>query len=390
MLIQTFHRVTKVVFRYSRRMLLLGVCVAQWSCGRAQPTVEEVALEEKIGPYRNGWFHWASGNQTIEEIAQYYHRDPALVADLNKSKIATTPSAGSAIYVPPSGDREQLRDTLIRLRESPGSVPTTPPTPEILAMLSGVAPIAAAPVAAEPVRDAEPPPAQPAPAQPPPVQAAPAQPPPIQASPVQPAPAATSQAIESASPVNATVSQPPPPAQPIPAAAPVPVQPTMVSVTSAGGGASVSAAPNPSILATASPMSSGGNIVMISKNAASTSFAWPVRGKIVQEYVSTMEAKFRGIIIEAQEGTAIAASQKGHVVFAGELTGYGQVVIVNHDGGFATVYGYCSQLYVRAHDEVALGQQIALVGRPVANSPGQLFFQIRKRGEAVNPKLYLP
>ena len=85
----------------------------------------------------------------------------------------------------------------------------------------------------------------------------------------------------------------------------------------------------------------------------------------------------------------MAASRDGKVIYAGELRGYGKVVIVDHGDGFTSVYGYNSRLLVKSDQMVNAGDRIAEVGKPSRNARAQLFFQIRRRARPIDPLSFL-
>ncbi|HCM73957.1 MAG TPA: peptidase M23, partial [Armatimonadetes bacterium] len=96
-----------------------------------------------------------------------------------------------------------------------------------------------------------------------------------------------------------------------------------------------------------------------------------------------------GIDIAAPTGTAIRASASGTVVTASSMRGYGNTVIIDHGGGFSTLYGHCSRLFVRAGQRVNQGDRIAAVGSTGLSTGPHLHFEIRVNGRPVNPASYL-
>ncbi len=80
--------------------------------------------------YRNGWYHFADGRQTIQQIADTYRRDPELVGQLNRFGVGERPPQGKPIYIPPVHDRAELRRILEQINRDPASVPQVAPSPE--------------------------------------------------------------------------------------------------------------------------------------------------------------------------------------------------------------------------------------------------------------------
>ena len=71
------------------------------------------------------------------------------------------------------------------------------------------------------------------------------------------------------------------------------------------------------------------------------------------------------------------------------VRGMGNLVIVNHDNGFISVYGHNSKLLVKTGQTVKRGDKIAEVGATDTTSP-RLHFEVRRRGTPVDPLQYLP
>jgi len=92
-----------------------------------------------------------------------------------------------------------------------------------------------------------------------------------------------------------------------------------------------------------------------------------------------------GIDFGAPRGTAIHAAAAGVVINAQYMRGFGNVVIIDHGGGIATVYGHCSRLLVSAGQKVAKGEHIADVGSTGLATGPHLHFEVHVHGKAVNP-----
>ncbi|MCL5271493.1 MAG: M23 family metallopeptidase, partial [bacterium] len=79
--------------------------------------------------YRNGWYHTASGRETVTQVAALYQRDADLVAVLNHASSGAVPAAGRMLYIPPSNNIERVREVVARIRNHLELVPTTPWNP---------------------------------------------------------------------------------------------------------------------------------------------------------------------------------------------------------------------------------------------------------------------
>ncbi len=127
-------------------------------------------------------------------------------------------------------------------------------------------------------------------------------------------------------------------------------------------------------------------------NARSSSkFSWPVRGKILSNYGAKSSGLFNdGINIGATRGTAVKAAENGVVAYAGnEVKGMGNLIIIQHEDGWMTVYAHMDSMVVRRGARVSVGQQIGTVGETGKVDSPQLHFEIRKGTKAYNPTQYL-
>ena len=121
-------------------------------------------------------------------------------------------------------------------------------------------------------------------------------------------------------------------------------------------------------------------------DANQLNMVWPVKGKIIQGFTT----QTKGIDIEGKVGEPVKAAIDGEVVFAGNaVRGFGNLVIIDHGGGFITAYAHNEKLMVNKGDKVNKGQQIATLGQTGTTSP-RLHFEVRRNGTPVNPLRYLP
>jgi murein hydrolase activator len=118
---------------------------------------------------------------------------------------------------------------------------------------------------------------------------------------------------------------------------------------------------------------------------------WPVNGRVARQFGNQMNPRFNtmtynsGIDIAASFGTPITAVAKGKVDYVNWLEGYGKCVIINHGGGFYTLYAHASEIVVTVGKEVAAGETIGRVGDTGSTIGTALHFEIRKGREALNP-----
>ena len=117
------------------------------------------------------------------------------------------------------------------------------------------------------------------------------------------------------------------------------------------------------------------------------SFLWPLEGRVISGFGAKPGGKHNdGINIAVPVGSEVRASQNGVVAYAGnELRGYGNLVLIRHDGGWMTAYAHNDSLLVVKGDVVRRGQVISRSGRSGGVSRPQAHFEIRHDGEPQDP-----
>jgi septal ring factor EnvC (AmiA/AmiB activator) len=123
--------------------------------------------------------------------------------------------------------------------------------------------------------------------------------------------------------------------------------------------------------------------------------AWPVNGKVARPFGSLKNARFgtttfnSGVDIAAAFGTPIAVVAKGRVEWVNWLEGFGRCAIINHGGGFYTLYAHASEITVPVGRDLAAGEIIGRVGDTGSTIGTALHFEIRRGKEALNPLEWL-
>ena len=123
---------------------------------------------------------------------------------------------------------------------------------------------------------------------------------------------------------------------------------------------------------------------------------WPVKGELIGKFGVEINPRFgtkvpsNGIDIQAPTGTAVHAVAAGVVEFVDWYPGYGRSVIIDHGGGYYTLYAHCARVAVSKGARVAAGQTIAEVGDTDSLKGPCLHFEIRRGTEAMNPQEWLP
>lgn len=125
---------------------------------------------------------------------------------------------------------------------------------------------------------------------------------------------------------------------------------------------------------------------------AGRGFTWPVKGRVVSGFGPREGGLHNdGINILAPAGSEVRAAENGIVVYAGnELRGFGNLLLVKHEGGYTTAYAHAERLLVNRGDQVRRGQVIATVGQTGNVSEPQLHFEIRKGPRPIDPRRELP
>jgi murein DD-endopeptidase MepM/ murein hydrolase activator NlpD len=124
-------------------------------------------------------------------------------------------------------------------------------------------------------------------------------------------------------------------------------------------------------------------------------FAWPAPGPVTSGYGYRIHPIFgdrrlhTGIDISAPYGSTVIAAEGGVVVFVGAMSGYGNVVVVDHGGGIATTYNHLSAFSVTSGQSVSRSQPIASVGCTGYCTGPHLHFEVRVNGTPVDPMPYL-
>ncbi|QQO81815.1 murein hydrolase activator EnvC [Shewanella algae] len=120
------------------------------------------------------------------------------------------------------------------------------------------------------------------------------------------------------------------------------------------------------------------------------SLNWPTKGRIKNSFGSQRSGnvRWKGVMLSAPEGQSISAVAAGKVIYADWLRGFGMVLVVDHGKGFMSLYGHAQTLLKDAGDTVKAGEAVALVGRSGGQTEPGLYFEIRHKGQAVDPANY--
>jgi len=113
----------------------------------------------------------------------------------------------------------------------------------------------------------------------------------------------------------------------------------------------------------------------------------PVRGRLVNRYGERREegAAWKGLFIRAVTGETVHAVADGLVVYADWLRGFGNLLILDHGGGFMSLYAYNEGLLRKVGEKVRAGDPVANVGASGSSADSGLYFELRRDGKPFDP-----
>jgi murein DD-endopeptidase MepM/ murein hydrolase activator NlpD len=124
---------------------------------------------------------------------------------------------------------------------------------------------------------------------------------------------------------------------------------------------------------------------------SASGFIWPLNGAVTSPFGFRWGRMHEGIDIDGYTGQPIVASKAGRVISAGDAgDGYGTKVVLDHGGGYSTLYGHMSRLGTSGGASVSQGQVIGYVGCTGSCTGDHLHFEVRVNGAPQNPLAYLP
>ncbi|MEK7874848.1 MAG: peptidoglycan DD-metalloendopeptidase family protein, partial [Pseudomonadota bacterium] len=118
----------------------------------------------------------------------------------------------------------------------------------------------------------------------------------------------------------------------------------------------------------------------------------PVRGELRNRFGSPREdsgLSWKGLFIAAPAGQEVRAIAAGRVVFADWLRGFGNLLIIDHGGGYMSLYGNNESLYKQVGAATLGGETVAAVGNSGGNADSGLYFEIRHQGKAFDPLAWI-
>jgi murein DD-endopeptidase MepM/ murein hydrolase activator NlpD len=118
---------------------------------------------------------------------------------------------------------------------------------------------------------------------------------------------------------------------------------------------------------------------------------WPVSGRLTSRFGRRWSSFHEGIDLAAPRGTPVLAAAPGRVVHSDwSISGYGNLVIVEHPGGLVTLYAHNKVNRVRVGQSVDTGDVLAEVGQTGRATAPHLHFEVRRDGKPRDPLDFLP
>jgi septal ring factor EnvC (AmiA/AmiB activator) len=122
---------------------------------------------------------------------------------------------------------------------------------------------------------------------------------------------------------------------------------------------------------------------------------WPTEGRVIAGFGAQVHPRFgtrtfrNGVDIEANGGREVTAVYAGHVIYTGWFKGYGNLIILDHDNEYYTLYAHMADIGVKEGDDVRQGQRIGTVGDTGSLEGPRLYFEVRFQGKPQDPEQWL-
>ena len=120
---------------------------------------------------------------------------------------------------------------------------------------------------------------------------------------------------------------------------------------------------------------------------------WPVQqGKVLARFGQPRAGgslRWQGMLIGTDRGARVRAPFAGRVAYADWLPGMGLMIVLDHGGGYLSLYGHNEEVFKKVGDPVAAGDVIGAVGDTGGHNQPALYFEVRRGREPVNPERWL-
>ena len=120
---------------------------------------------------------------------------------------------------------------------------------------------------------------------------------------------------------------------------------------------------------------------------------WPVQqGRVLARFGQPRAGgsmRWQGMLIGTDRGARVRAPFAGRVAYADWLPGMGLMLVVDHGGGYMSLYGHNEELFRKVGDPVAAGDVIGSVGDTGGHNQPALYFEVRRGRQPVDPEIWL-
>lgn len=124
----------------------------------------------------------------------------------------------------------------------------------------------------------------------------------------------------------------------------------------------------------------------ITQSTNGVKLSWPVRGTVVANFQNDDNVRHLGIDISSPCNERVLAAESGKVIYAGDsIKAFGNLVVIRHDNGLTTVYGYLDKISVSEGSRVSKGEEIGRVGKLKNSDSCGIYFEVRKNVTPIDP-----
>lgn len=119
---------------------------------------------------------------------------------------------------------------------------------------------------------------------------------------------------------------------------------------------------------------------------------WPLKGTLLASYGQPKAGgrlRWNGLWIAGSEGDAVKSVAQGRVAYVGWMHRYGLILVLEHEGGYYSLYGHAQDVPLAVGQWVQAGDTVATVGATGGHDRPGLYFELRKGTDAINPKVWL-
>jgi len=120
---------------------------------------------------------------------------------------------------------------------------------------------------------------------------------------------------------------------------------------------------------------------------------WPVQqGRVLARFGEPRAGgslRWQGMLIGTERGARVRAPFAGRIVYSDWLPGMGLMIVIDHGGGYMSLYGHNEEIFRKVGESIAAGEVIGSVGDSGGHNEPALYFEVRRGREPVNPEIWL-